>query len=105
MQRGDIWICRFEDEQKKTRPVAILTRNELCEVRKNVTVAVATHTIRNIPTEIPVGSEEGLSSSGVINVGDIYTIPKRYLLRNTGQLSAEKLTLLRKAINFALGLD
>lgn len=74
MRRGDIWICRFEDEQKKTRPVIILTRDELCDVRKNVTVAVATHTIRNIPTEIPVGSEEGLSSSGVINVGDIYTL-------------------------------
>jgi len=105
MQRGEIWICRFEDEQKKTRPVVVLTRDELCEVRKNVTVAIATHTIRNIPTEIPVGPEEGLSSSGVINVGDIYTIPKKYLLRKTGQLSAEKLIFLHNAINFALGLD
>ncbi len=105
MRRGEIWICCFEDEEKKTRPVVILSRDELCEVRKNVTVAIATHTIRNIPVEISVGAEEGLSTSGVINVGDIYTIPKKYLLRRAGQLSAEKLLLLHKAIDFALGLD
>ena len=105
MRRGEIWICSFEDAEKKTRPVVILTRDELCDVRKNVTVAIATHTIRKIPTEIPVGAEEGLSSPGVINVGDIYTIPKSYLLRKTGQLSAGKMALLHTAIDFALGLD
>ncbi len=105
MQRGETWICNFEDEEKKTRPVVILTRSELCEVRTNLTVAVATHTVRNIPTEIAIGEEEGLSSSGVINTGDIYTIPKRYLVRKVGQLSKEKLAFLHVAIDFALGLD
>ncbi len=50
-------------------------------------------------------NEEGLSSLGVINVGDIYTIHKGYLIHKTGQLLAKKLSLLHKAINFALGLD
>ncbi len=66
-------------------PVVILSRNEPCEVRKNVTVAIVTHTIRNIPTEIAIGSEEGLAGSGVINVGDIYATPKDYLMRKNRQ--------------------
>jgi mRNA interferase MazF len=70
-----------------------------------VTVAAVTGTIRELPTEVPVGPEHGLNRDSVINCDNLFTIPKSTLGRRRGELGPVELQLLREALVTALGLD
>ncbi len=71
----------------------------------NVTVAAVTGTVRNLPTEVPVGPEHGLARASVINCDNLFTVPKSALGRRRGALDPEAIERLRSALLLALGLD
>ena len=83
----------------------ILTRDVAIPVLANVTVAGVTATIRDLPTEVLVGANEGLARESVINCDNLFTIPKSALGRRRGQLGPESLERLRSAILIALELE
>jgi mRNA interferase MazF len=83
----------------------ILTRDSAIPVLSAVTVAAVTGTIRDLPTEVPVGPEHGLNRASVINCDNLFTIPKSTLGRRRGELGPVELAQLRIAIVLALGLD
>jgi mRNA interferase MazF len=56
--RGEVWWGEATDE--KGRPYLVLTRDEAIPVLRAILVAPVTRTVRGIPTEVPLGSEEGL---------------------------------------------
>ena len=87
------------------RPVVVLTRDRAIPILANVTVAAVTGTIRELPTEVPVGVREGLSRDSVVNCDNLFTIPKTALGRRRGSLGPEATTRLRLALMLALGLD
>lgn len=60
--------------------------------------------VRGIPTEVALGTEEGLPKLCVANLDTITTIPKRALTRLIGPLSPEKLGAVERALRFALDL-
>jgi len=70
-----------------------------------VTVAAVTATVRDLPTEVPVGPEHGLRRASVVNCDNVFTIPKSSLGRRRGELGPEELERLREALMIALGLD
>jgi mRNA interferase MazF len=86
--RGEIWWGEAPDA--KGRPYLILTRNEAVPVLRTILVAPVTRTIRGIPTEVPVGVEEGLPSDGVAALDNVLTFPKVLLVRRMGALSPER---------------
>lgn len=104
MQRGEIWWADFPKPIGR-RPVLLLSRNRAIQVRTNVIVAQVTTTIRDLPVEIPLGSAEGLPKRCVANCDVLMTVPKRVLAARAGLLSPEKLSAVRSALSFALGLD
>jgi mRNA interferase MazF len=53
-------ICWAEAEDKR-RPVLVVTRSEAVGVLAGIVVAPIGRTVRGIPTEIPLGREEGLA--------------------------------------------
>ena len=67
-------------------------------------MAVITRTVRSIPTEVPLGPEDGMPSSCVVNADDILTIRKSLLLDHITTLSPEKMSAVASAIKFALDL-
>jgi mRNA interferase MazF len=71
----------------------------------NVTVAALTATIRDLPTEVPVGKNEGLRRESVVNCDNLFTIPKSSLGRRRGCLGPESLERLRSALLIALDLE
>jgi mRNA interferase MazF len=83
----------------------ILTRDSAIPVLSAVTVAAVTGTIRDLPTEVPVGPEHGLNRDSVINCDSLFTIPKSTLGRQRGELGPAELARLRSALVLALGLD
>ncbi len=83
----------------------IVTRDRAIPVLANVTVAAVTGTIRDLPTEVPLGPEHGLARDCVLNCDNLFTIPKRALGRRRGELDPASIERLRDALRIALDVD
>jgi mRNA interferase MazF len=103
MKRGEVRWYKFAHPDKK-RPVLILTRNSILEYLNEVTVAPITSTIRNIPSEVQLGRNEGLAKDCAVNFDHIQTVSKTKLGGLITTLPHSKLTEARQAVLFALGL-
>jgi mRNA interferase MazF len=89
----------------KTRPVLILTRDQVRPRRSLVTVAPITSTVRGLSVEMPVGIDNGLDHECVVNVDNIMTISVSDLGRQIGRLLPEQESALANAIRAAFDLD
>ncbi|MBI2858289.1 MAG: type II toxin-antitoxin system PemK/MazF family toxin [Chloroflexi bacterium] len=103
MRRGDIWWAELPQPIGR-RPVVLLSRDVAYRVRTSVTIGVVTRTIRTIPVEVPLGTEDGMPQECVINLDDILTIPKTRLVERITTLSPQKMAAIVRAIVFALDL-
>ena len=103
MRRGEVWWAELPEPIGR-RPVLLLSRDAAYSVRTSVTVAVVTRTIRNIPTEVLLGQEDGMPAKCVVNFDDIITVPKSRLTGPITILSPGKMTAVAKAVVFALDL-
>jgi mRNA interferase MazF len=102
MRRGEIWWADLPPPAGR-RPVVLLSRDEAYAVRELVTVAPITTRVRRIPTEVPLGSAEGLPKACVVNLDTITTIPRRALTEPIGPLPPAKVVAVERALLFALG--
>lgn len=103
MKRGEIRWYKLNHPDKK-RPVLVLTRDSIIEYLGEVTVAPVTSTIRHIPSEVPLGRGDGLAKDCAVNCDHIQTVPQAKLGGLITTLPASKLSEVRQAIQFALGL-
>ncbi|MBM3461600.1 MAG: type II toxin-antitoxin system PemK/MazF family toxin [Armatimonadetes bacterium] len=103
MRRGEIWWANMAAPMGR-RPVVLVTRDGAYRARSSVTVALITRTVRNIPVEVPVGSESGLKYFGAVNADELSTIPKSLLGPHIGALPDDKMEAVDRALHFALGL-
>lgn len=103
MRRGEIWWAELEPPAGR-RPVILLSRNEAYSVRSLVIAAPVTTRIRHIPSEVLLGTDDGLPQDCVANLDTITTIPKDCLRSRLATLNAKKLKEVEAAIHFALGL-
>ncbi|MGL5808500.1 MAG: type II toxin-antitoxin system PemK/MazF family toxin [Nocardioides sp.] len=95
-----IWLVRLD----KTRPVLVLTREEIRAVRGLITVAPITSTVRGLSSEVIVGQSNGLEHESVVNLDSITTVPRDALLRPLGALLARQETDLTRAFHEAFDL-
>lgn len=99
--RGDIWWATVG---RKTRPVLVLTRPEVMDVRTLVTVAEVTTSIRGLAVEVdfdPAGI--GLDSQSVVNCDGLHTIRQSVLTSYIGTVGDDTMGRVCSAINYALG--
>ncbi|MFP3900806.1 MAG: type II toxin-antitoxin system PemK/MazF family toxin [Acidimicrobiia bacterium] len=82
--QGELWL--METPNRKRRPVLVVSRDEVIPVVNNVIVAPVTSTIRDIPTCIPVGADEGIDHDGVASFDNLAAVPKSVLTRCLGEL-------------------
>ncbi|MDY7031494.1 MAG: type II toxin-antitoxin system PemK/MazF family toxin [Thermodesulfobacteriota bacterium] len=101
MKRGEIRWYKFKAPDKK-RPVLILTRDSVLEYLGEVTVAPITSTVRDIPSEVFLSKQDGMSKDCAINFDHIQTVSKGKIGACITELSTEKLEQVRIAIQFAL---
>ena len=104
MKRGEVRWYKFTHPDKK-RPVLILTRNSIIEYLGEVTVAPLTTTIRNIPSEVHLGKNDGLAADCAVNCDHLQTVPKPKLGGLITVLQPSKLFEVKQAVLFALGLS
>ena len=104
MHRGEVWWAKLPSPVGR-RPVLLLSRDAAYQVRTSITVGVLTRTIRHIPVEVPLHTEDGMPEKCVVNLDDIMTIPKSLLSERITTLSRSKMALVDRAILFALDLE
>ena len=104
MKRGEIRWYTFKAPDKK-RPVLILTRDSVLEYLGEVTVAPITSTVRDIPSEVFLSKQDGMTKDCAINFDHIQTVSKGKVESLITTLSADKLEQVWEAIQFALDLQ
>jgi len=82
--QAELWL--METPNQKRRPVLVVSRDEVIPVLNNVVVAPVTTTVRDIPTCIPVGAEEGIDHDSVATFDNLAAVPKSVLTRRLGEL-------------------
>ncbi len=85
-------------------PAVIVTREVAIPVLSNVTVALVTSRIRDLPSEAPIGRQQGLKTDSVVNCDNLITVPKSALKRKLGQLGPSEIAELDRALRMALQL-
>jgi mRNA interferase MazF len=103
MTRGEIRWYKFTSPDKK-RPVLILTRDSTITYLSEITVAPITSTIREIPSEVFLSRDDGMSRDCAINCDHIQTVAKAKIGSILTTLPEQKMKLVRDAIKFALNL-
>lgn len=85
--QAELWL--METPNQKRRPVLVVTRDEVIPVLNNVVVAPITSTIRDIPTCIPVGPDQGIDHDSVATFDNLAAVPKSVLTKRLGKLNAD----------------
>ncbi len=104
MRRNEVWWAELPSPVG-SRPVVLLTRDAVIDSMDSIVVALVTRTVRELPTEVRVGRQEGLPRPCVVNLDNILTIPKARLTRQLGALSQDKVDQLNRAIRTALDVS
>jgi len=102
MNRGEVRWYKFQNPDKK-RPIVILTRNSALDFLGEITVAPVTSTIRDIPSEVLLGREDGMSRECAVNLDHIQTVSKGRVGSLITTLRASKMQEIRTSLLFALG--
>ena len=104
MKQGEVWWAELAPPAGR-RPVLLLSRNEAYAVRELVMVAPLTTRVRGIPSEVPLGDEDGVPRACVVNLDTITTVAKAGLRERLTALSGERLKAVEEALRFSLGLE
>lgn len=104
VERGEIRLVRFPAPDKE-RPVLVLTRSSVLAYLSRATVAPITSTIRGVPSEVALGTEDGMKQACVVNLHNVMTVSREVLGRRVAALSSERMKQVCAALAFALGCD
>ena len=94
---------RFAPPEKK-RPVLILTRDSVLAYLGEATIAPVTTAIRDIPSEVRRGPEDGLPRPCAVNCDHLQTVSKARLGKLITHLPTERMEDVGRAVSFALDL-
>jgi mRNA-degrading endonuclease toxin of MazEF toxin-antitoxin module len=101
VRRGEVWLAEIG---RKQRPVLIVTRSQVLDVRSHVTVAEITTSIRGLATEVNFDHVEvGLDQASVINCDGLQTIAQSSLTGPIGQCGDIVMRNVCSAVIHAIG--
>ena len=91
--QGEIWWA--ETEERKRRPVLIVTRSHAIPVLNAILVAPVTRTVRNVSTEIPLDDQVGLRDPCVASFDNLQRISRGDLTQRVGTLNHPRQAICR----------
>jgi len=101
LRRGEVRWYAFARPDKK-RPVVILTRDSVLEYLGEATIAPITRTVRGIPSEVPLGTDDGMPEPCAVNLDHVQTVARGRLGALVTTLSTQRMAEIREAVLFAL---
>lgn len=100
-RRGEVWWAVVPDAGR--RPALVLTRSAAIPLLNRVLVAPATRTIRRIPTEVVLGTRDGMPDECALSLDNIAIVRKSALDSLVTRLSAERMAQVCAALGVAVG--
>ena len=101
MTRGEVWLAEVG---RKARPVLVVTRPEVIDVRQLVTVAEITTQTRSLGSEVDFDHKSvGLARPSAVNCDGLHTIAQSTLTKRVGMLDEFDMVRVCQAISYALG--
>jgi len=82
--------------------VVVLTRDNSIGYLTTVTVAPITSTIRGVPSEVILDTDDGMKGPCAVNLHNAVTVAQARLQRRVGRLSAQRMQQVCAAIRFSL---
>lgn len=104
VSRGEIWMIGFKPPDKR-RPVLVLSRQDAIAVLHTVMVAPITSTMRGAPSEVAVGTDEGLKRPSAVNLDHVQTVEQARLHSFVGTVGPRKMRDVCRALTIATGCD
>ncbi len=104
LERGEVRLFRFSPPDKQ-RPVLILTRSSAIAYLSRVTVAPITSTVRGVPSEVTLGTEDGMKQNCAVNLHNVITVNQQGVGRRLTQLTSRRMREVCAALAFALGCN
>jgi mRNA interferase MazF len=95
--RGDVWWG--ESPEDKGRPFLVVSRDAANEVMQRVLVAPITTRVRNVPSELALGQDDGLPRPCVASFDNVRSMSKALLVRRLGALAPTRLHELCVAVD------
>ena len=100
MNRGEIWLAQVG---RKRRPVLVLTRSEVLDVRARVTVAEITTSMRGLAAEVQLDHVQlGLDRESAVNCDGIHTVPQTVLTEFVAVADRATMNRVCQAVTYAL---
>ncbi len=100
-RRGEIWWGEIEDVGR--RPFLVMTRSAAIPVLTSVLAAPVTRTVRGIPSELPLGPEDGMPSECAASFDNLRVVPKAYLVEPVCALGSLRIQEACEALRVATG--
>jgi mRNA-degrading endonuclease toxin of MazEF toxin-antitoxin module len=101
VKQGEIWLAQVG---RKRRPVLVLTRSEVLDVRALVTVAEITTSMRGLAVEVLLDHDElGLDRESAVNCDGLHTVPQTMLTEFVGVVDQPPVNRVCSAVSYALG--
>jgi mRNA interferase MazF len=95
LEQGQVWWATADGQR---RPVLIVTRGDVIPVLRRVLVAPVTRTVRGIPTEIPLGPDDGLDVECCASLDNLQPIDRHLLTSQIGALRPDRRPALCRAL-------
>ncbi len=100
-RRGEVWWGEIEEVGR--RPFLVMTRSAAIPVLNNLLAAPVTRTVRNLPTELLLGPEDGMPTECAASFDNLRVVPKSYLVERVCTLEPirviEACSALRAAVD------
>ncbi|MGH2707729.1 MAG: type II toxin-antitoxin system PemK/MazF family toxin [Actinomycetota bacterium] len=100
-RRGDIWLANMD----KLRPAVVMHRDFAGRALNAVLVAPLTSTLRDVPTAVRLGSDDGLDRECIAALDNLTLLRRDRFQRFVGRLSAARMEELCGALAIALACD
>lgn len=98
--QGELWWSEAPDAGR--RPVLVVTRDAAIPVLRALVVAPVTRTVRDIPTEVALGPEDGLPDRCAASFDNLRLVPRTVLTERAGRVDVTKELEICRALS-ALG--
>lgn len=96
---------RWADVGAKTRPVVLLTRDAIIGRLRSFLVAPCTTTIRNLPSEVTLGTDDGLPRPCIVNLDNVTLVEAEAVGQLISTLGEDVMTEICSALAVAVGCE
>jgi mRNA-degrading endonuclease toxin of MazEF toxin-antitoxin module len=104
MNRGDVWMINLGGKIG-TRPIVVLTRQNVLQYLNKVTVAEITTKGKGYPTEVFIGQKANLQEPSFVQADNLHTVPQKKLEKFVGTLDKQTMLEVSRKVVLAFELE